>query len=83
MYGVTANAVAPGLIVTRMLSETIPEDALQAMAGRVPLGRLGQPEDVAAAVSFLCGAGASYITGQVLEVHGGFTDLTPAGTTAP
>jgi 3-oxoacyl-[acyl-carrier protein] reductase len=78
-FHVTVNAVAPGLIATRMLDESVPESMRAAMARRIPLGRLGEPEDVATAVGYLCSPGAGYVTGQVLEVHGGLTELTPAG----
>jgi 3-oxoacyl-[acyl-carrier protein] reductase len=64
---ITVNCVAPGWIGTEMLAGL----DLEAMARQVPLERLGTPEDVAAAVSFLCSDGASYITGQVLCVDGG------------
>lgn len=64
---ITVNCVAPGWIQTEMLEGADP----QALAGMVPLRRLGTPEDVAAAVSFLFSEGASYITGQVLSVNGG------------
>ncbi len=68
--GVLANAVAPGFIETDM-TDALPEDVRTAMLGRVPLGRLGAPEDVARTVRFLVGPGASYITGQVVVVDGG------------
>jgi len=67
---VTVNVVAPGLIdtdMTRALSESVRSE----WAAKVPLGRLGTPEDVAAAVAFLASDEASYITGQVLAVNGG------------
>jgi len=64
---ITVNCVAPGWIETEMLAGA----DLEALARQVPLGRLGQPEDVAAAVCFLFSEGASYITGQVLSVDGG------------
>jgi 3-oxoacyl-[acyl-carrier protein] reductase len=64
---ITVNCVAPGWIATEML-EAADVDALAAM---VPMRRLGAPEDVAAAVSFLMSEGASYITGQVISVNGG------------
>lgn len=64
---ITVNCVAPGWIETDMLGDA-DRDSLAAM---VPLRRIGTPEDVAAAVSFLFSAGASYITGQVLSVNGG------------
>jgi 3-oxoacyl-[acyl-carrier protein] reductase len=67
---VRANVVAPGYVNTR-LTEVLPEEAQQAMLGNTPLGRLGEPEDVAGAVRFLCSDGAAFITGEVLLVDGG------------
>ena len=67
---VTVNAVAPGLIETDM-TRAIAEDAHAAWAGKIPLGRLGTPDDIAAAVCFLASDEASYITGHVLAVNGG------------
>jgi 3-oxoacyl-[acyl-carrier protein] reductase len=68
--GVRANVVAPGYVNTR-LTEVLPDDAKQAMLANTPLGRLGDPEDVAGAVRFLCSDDASFITGEVLLVDGG------------
>jgi 3-oxoacyl-(acyl-carrier-protein) reductase len=68
--GVTVNAVAPGYIETDMLS-TVPEKSLNMIKELTPMGRLGRPEEVAAAVRFLVDPKASYITGQVLAVNGG------------
>ena len=68
--GITANAVAPGLIDTDM-TRAITGAAQQDWAAKIPLGRLGTPEDVAAAVCFLASDAASYITGHVLAVNGG------------
>jgi 3-oxoacyl-[acyl-carrier protein] reductase len=67
---ITVNVVAPGLIATDM-TRGITEDAREAWETRIPLQRLGSPEDVAAAVCFLASDEASYITGQVLAVNGG------------
>lgn len=67
---ITVNAVAPGFIETDMTAE-LPENVVEAMLGQIPLNRLGQSEDIAAAVSFLAGPGGGYITGQVLAVNGG------------
>ena len=67
---VTINCVAPGLIETDMTDE-LDERLLNSMLDAVPIGRLGQPEDIAAAVLFLAGDEASYITGAVLPVNGG------------
>ena len=68
--GVRANAVAPGYVKTRLTDE-LPEEARGAMLDNTPLGRLGDPEDVAGAVRFLCSDEASFITGEVLLVDGG------------
>ncbi|MGZ8715635.1 MAG: 3-oxoacyl-[acyl-carrier-protein] reductase [Gaiellaceae bacterium] len=67
---VRANVVAPGYVKTR-LTGVLPEDATAAMLANTPLGRLGEPEDVAGAVRFLCSDAASFITGEVLLVDGG------------
>jgi 3-oxoacyl-[acyl-carrier protein] reductase len=67
---ITVNCVAPGLIDTDMTRE-LSEAQRTAMAQRIPLNRLGQPDDVAAAVAFLAGPGASYVTGVTLHVNGG------------
>ncbi len=67
---VRANVVAPGYVRTQ-LTDVLPEEATQAMLGQTPLGRLGDPADVAGAVRFLCSDEASFITGEVLLVDGG------------
>lgn len=67
---ITVNCVAPGFIDTDM-TEVLDEKVKQTMLDAVPLGRLGQPDDVAAAVAFLAGSGGAYITGTVLPVNGG------------
>jgi 3-oxoacyl-[acyl-carrier protein] reductase len=67
---ITVNVVAPGLIATDM-TRAIADKAQADWAGQIPLGRIGTPEDVAAAVCFLASDEASYITGQVLAVNGG------------
>lgn len=68
--GIRANAVAPGFIRTAM-TDQLPEPAQQAMLRLVPLGRPGEPEDVARAVAFLASDNAAYVNGQVLTVCGG------------
>ena len=68
--GVRVNAIAPGYITTDMTSG-MTEAQKEALQGQIPLGRLGSPEDIAQAVRFLAGPGATYITGQVLTVDGG------------
>jgi 3-oxoacyl-[acyl-carrier protein] reductase len=67
---VRANVVAPGYVNTR-LTTVLPEEAQQAMLANTPLGRLGEPEDIAGAVRFLCSDEAAFITGEVLLVDGG------------
>ncbi|MEZ4423973.1 MAG: 3-oxoacyl-[acyl-carrier-protein] reductase [Gemmatimonadota bacterium] len=68
--GIRCNAVAPGYIDTDMTADLGP-DAAEALKGRIPLGRLGEPRDVAGLVRFLAGPDAHYITGQVIAVDGG------------
>jgi len=68
--GVRANVVAPGYVKTR-LTDAIPEELQGVMLANTPLGRLGEPDDVAGAVRFLCSDEASFITGEVLLVDGG------------
>jgi 3-oxoacyl-[acyl-carrier protein] reductase len=67
---VRANVVAPGYVNTR-LTTVLPEEAQHAMLANTPLGRLGEPEDIAGAVRFLCSDEAAFITGEVLLVDGG------------
>ena len=67
---VRANVVAPGYVRTQ-LTDVLPEEATKAMLANTPLGRLGEPADVAGAVRFLCSDEASFITGEVLLVDGG------------
>lgn len=69
--GVTVNAVSPGFIETDMTKQHLQGEARAQLMAQIPLGRIGQPEDVAAAVAFLASPQASYITGQVLRVNGG------------
>ena len=68
--GIRANLIAPGYIKTA-LTDVIPEEAKQQMLSLTPLGRLGDPQDVAGAVRFLCSDAAAFITGEVLVVGGG------------
>ena len=71
-YNITVNAVAPGFMATDMLA-TIPEKVLDALKSRTPLGRLGKPEDIAAAYLFLASDEAGYVSGTVLSVDGAIT----------
>ncbi len=68
--GITANAVAPGYIATDMTT-SLSDKAREMMVSQIPLGRVGTPEDIAAAVVFLASDQAAYITGQVIHVNGG------------
>ena len=69
--GIRVNCVAPGVIDTDMV-QVLGKDTLRDLAAQTPLGRLGTPEDIAAAVTFLASGEASFITGQVLTADGGF-----------
>ncbi|MCS1408286.1 MAG: 3-oxoacyl-[acyl-carrier-protein] reductase FabG [Verrucomicrobia subdivision 3 bacterium] len=68
--GVTANVIAPGFVQTEMTAE-LKEEQKRAILDGIPLGHMGEPEDIAQAALFLAGPGARYITGQVLTVDGG------------
>jgi 3-oxoacyl-[acyl-carrier protein] reductase len=70
--GVRVNAIAPGFIATPIL-DTIPDNLMQEMKARVPLRRLGKPEEIANVYAFLASDEASYINGAVIEVSGGMT----------
>lgn len=85
-FGVTVNAVAPGVIETRLSAPIedgaepevgVPAAALEEVVSRIPLGRIGTPDDVAGAVAYLASPAAAYVTGQVLEVHGGLSIMLP------
>ena len=71
LSGITVNAVSPGVVKTDMISEFSAID-LEALKDDTPLNKIGEPSDVANAVSFLISSGADFITGQVLGVNGGF-----------
>jgi 3-oxoacyl-[acyl-carrier protein] reductase len=68
--GVTVNVVAPGFIDTDM-TKALPDEQRQALVGQIPLQALGEPEDIASAVSFLASKQARYITGETIHVNGG------------
>lgn len=68
--GIRVNAVAPGFIKSQM-TEKLSQELCDALLGNIPAGRLGEPEDIAKAVAFLCSPDASYITGQTISVNGG------------
>jgi acetoacetyl-CoA reductase len=68
--GVTVNAIAPGYIDTEMVA-AVPEDVLQKIVARIPVGRLGRAEEIARGVAFLCGEDAGFVTGSTLSINGG------------
>lgn len=70
--GITVNCVAPGFIATEMVA-AMPENVLDAMKAKVPVGRLGEPSEIASAYAFLASDEAAYINGTVLSVDGGMT----------
>lgn len=76
-FGITVNCVAPGFIATAMTEQTaarmgVPfEEFMDAVAAQTPVQRVGQPEDVAGVIAFLCSADAAYVSGQVIYVRGG------------
>lgn len=69
-FGILCNCVAPGFIQTDM-TDALPEQAKDAIMAKIPLKKFGAPEDIAAAVAFLAGDGAKYITGSTIHVNGG------------
>jgi len=76
-HHITVNALAPGPFQSGMTKFAIGEDSGAKRVGvRVPLGRVGRPEDIAACVQFLCGAGGSYVTGAIIPVSGGINVTT-------
>ncbi len=68
--GITVNCVAPGFIATDMTA-VLPEEQHKALMAQIPLGALGQPQDIADAVAYLASPQAGYVTGQELHVNGG------------
>lgn len=72
--GVTANCIAPGFIRTAMTDE-LPDAQKEALNGRIPMGRMGEGDDIGAAVAYLASDEASYVTGQTLHVNGGMAML--------
>jgi NAD(P)-dependent dehydrogenase (short-subunit alcohol dehydrogenase family) len=72
---VLVNCVAPGYVETELTRQNNSPSDLEKIADTIPMGRLGQPEEIAKLVAFLCGDDNTYITGQVLVADGGFTCL--------
>lgn len=69
--GITVNAVAPGPVETELFMSGKPDELVQRIVGTIPLGRLGQPDDIASVVSFLAGPEGGWVNGQVLRANGG------------
>ena len=69
-FGVTVNALAPGYIDTDMVA-AVPDDVLEKIVAKIPVGRLGQAEEIARGVAFLCGEDAGFVTGSTLSINGG------------
>ena len=68
--GITVNSVAPGYISTEMVA-AVPQEALDKIIGKIPVGRLGEPDEVARVVEFLADPDSGFITGQIYSVNGG------------
>ena len=68
---ITVNAICPGFIDTDMV-RSIPADVLEKVVQKIPMQRLGQPDEIARAVTFLASPASGYITGQIIAVNGGF-----------
>jgi NAD(P)-dependent dehydrogenase (short-subunit alcohol dehydrogenase family) len=69
--GITANAVAPGLVATDMIRKELKSKSGKRKAAQIPLGRVAEPEEIAAGVVYLVSDGAAYVTGQTLNINGG------------
>ncbi len=70
---ITVNAVAPGTTLTEMLEQAMDENAKKFYADKTALGRLGEPSDIADVVAFLASPDSRWVTGQVIDAHGGLT----------
>jgi len=70
-HGITVNAVAPGYVDTERLGASLPRERIETLARQIPLGRIGMPADIAAAVVFLTSDGAGFVNGAVLDINGG------------
>ena len=71
-YNVLVNAVCPGYVNTKMTTQGLSKSELQDICARIPLGRLAEPQEIAAVVAFLCSSQSTYINGQLIVVDGGF-----------
>jgi NAD(P)-dependent dehydrogenase (short-subunit alcohol dehydrogenase family) len=78
-FGIRGNVIAPGAVETPLSDRMLPKEEVRQWTGHTPLRRFGRPEEIAGSAVFLCSADASFITGHVLVVDGGFS---AAGLTA-
>jgi acetoacetyl-CoA reductase len=69
-FGITVNAIAPGYIDTDMVA-AVPDEVLQKIVARIPVGRLGSADEIARGVAFLCDENAGFVTGSTLSINGG------------
>jgi acetoacetyl-CoA reductase len=69
-FGITVNAIAPGYIDTDMVS-AVPENVLEKIVARIPVGRLGRADEIARGVAFLCSDNAGFVTGSTMSINGG------------
>jgi 3-oxoacyl-[acyl-carrier protein] reductase len=72
-YGILANCVAPGFIDTELTHAVLGEKGIAEITSKIPIGRLGKPEEIAALVAWLAGPENTYISGQNISIDGGFT----------
>ncbi len=77
-YNITANAIAPG-IIDSVLTRQIPAEVKEKFIGRIPLRRIGQPEEIAALIAYLASDEASYVTGQCIQIDGGLSTGVSGG----
>ena len=73
--GILANCVAPGFVLTGLVTELLDEEGQRQLAAEVPIGRLAEPDEIAAFIVWLCGPENTYISGQTLLIDGGFTQV--------
>jgi NAD(P)-dependent dehydrogenase (short-subunit alcohol dehydrogenase family) len=83
--GIRVNAIAPGFVTTALVQKLEREGSIDMarLESRIPMGRLGRPEEIAETILFLCSPAASYITGAILSVDGGWAAFGDAGVASP